>query len=820
MTFSFKKLLPHLGAVVCFIIISLIYFSPVLQGKKLFQSDIQQYRGMAHELMDYRASTGEETYWTDSAFAGMPTYQLGAKYPNNWIKQLDLSIRFLPRPADYLFLYFIGFYILLLVLKLDWRYAGLGALAFGFSTYLIVILGVGHNAKAHAIAYMPLVLSGILLVFRRKYILGFILTAIALALEIVANHVQMTYYLLLLTVVLGIVYFIDAIRRKELPHYFISLGILALAALLAVGSNATNLMATKEYGDFSTRGKSELTINPDGSPKEDATGLDKEYINQYSYGIGETLDLYVAGLFGGSNAEPFNKDSNFAKFLRQQQVPPGQIEEIASQFGLYYWGAQPGVSGPAYIGAVVIFLFVLGLFLVKGRLKWWLVGGTVLSLLLSYGGNLSWFTDLWIDYVPLYDRFRAVTSVQVLAELCIPALGIFGLMKALQHFEQDDKKLNALKWTTIITGGLALLLLLFKGVFFDFAGGNDAAFIKNFGMEFMAAIRDDRRAIYTQDTIKTLVLVLISAGLIWFFIKKKLSETVVIAAFAVLILFDLVQVDKRYVNSDDFVAARLVEQPFQATPADTQILKDTTRYRVYEENVGLNGARTSYFHNSIGGYHGAKPGRLADLADFYLYQGKTAPFNLLNVKYIISQREGKEMVQQNPGANGNAWFVQNVKVVPDANTAILALDSLNTQQTAIVNNEFKNEVPAKVFPLDPSASIELIEHRPQYLKYQSKSSREQLAVFSEVYYPWGWNAYLDGKKVSHFRADYLLRAMMVPAGAHTIEFKFEPEVIATGSAVSLTSNIILVLVILGGLFFAYKRNEHFEAGNKISEKRK
>jgi len=814
MNFSVKKLLPHLGAVVFFIIVSLLYFSPLLQGKKLFQSDIQQYRGMAHELMDYRAKTGEETYWTDSAFAGMPTYQLGAKYPNNWIKQLDLGIRFLPRPADYLFLYFIGFYILLLVLKLDWRYAALGAMAFGFSTYLIVILGVGHNAKAHAIAYFPLVLSGILLVFRRKYILGFIITAIALALEIVTNHVQMTYYLLLLTVVLGISYFIDALRRKELPHYFKSLGILIAAALLAVGSNATNLMATKEYSDFSTRGKSELTINPDGSSKEDATGLDKEYINQYSYGISETLNLFVARLFGGSNNEPFDKDSNFAEFLRQQQVPPGQIEQIAGQFGLYYWGAQPIVSGPAYVGAVVIFLFVLGLFLVKGRLKWWLVGGTVLSLLLSYGKNLSWFTDLWIDYVPLYDRFRAVSSIQVIAELCIPALGIFALMKALQHFDKDSEKLNALKWTTIITGGLAIILLLFKGIFFDFAGGNDAYFIENFGMEFITAIRDDRRAIYTQDALKTLILVLISAGLIWFFIKKKLRETTVIIGFAVLILFDLIQVDRRYVNSDDFVAARMVEQPFQATPADTQILQDTTRYRVYEESVGLNGARTSYFHNSIGGYHGAKPGRLADLADFYLYQGKTTPFNLLNVKYIISQREGQEIVQENPAANGNAWFVQNVKIVPDANAAILALDSLNTKQTAIINAEFEQEVPGKIFPLDPSAGIKLVEHDPQYLKYSSTSSREQLAVFSEAYYPWGWNAYIDGQITDHFRADYLLRAMMVPAGEHIVEFKFEPEVIATGSAISLTSNIILALIILGGLFYTFKQKKDNKNGRK------
>ncbi|MEC8883637.1 MAG: hypothetical protein VYD98_03190, partial [Bacteroidota bacterium] len=404
----FKKIAPHLVMVLIFIITALLYFSPVLSGKKMFQSDIQQYRGMAKEQMDFRAATGEEPYWTDAAFGGMPTYQLGAKYPFNWIKTLDLSIRFLPRPADYLFLYFIGFYVLLLVLKLDWKYAGLGALAFGFSSYLIIILGVGHNAKAHAIAYMPLVLSGILLTFRKKYIWGFILTTVAMALEIVANHVQMTYYLMLLVLVLGVAYLIDAFRKNELPHFFKSVGILVLAVVLAIGTNAASLMATSEYSAFSTRGKSDLTINPDGTPKTDVAGLDKEYINQYSYGISETLDLFIAGLYGGSNSEPYDKDSAFTQFLLQQGVPPAQVESIFGQFGLYYWGSQPGVSGPAYLGAVVVFLFVLGIFMVKGRLKWWLLGGTILSLLLSFGSNLSWFTDLWIDYFPLYNKFRAV----------------------------------------------------------------------------------------------------------------------------------------------------------------------------------------------------------------------------------------------------------------------------------------------------------------------------------------------------------------------------------------------------------------------------
>lgn len=811
MNFSIKKVLPHVAVVFVFVVTALLYFSPVLSGKKMFQSDIQQYRGMAKEQMDFRKLTGSEPYWTDAAFGGMPTYQLGAKYPNNWIKSLDLSIRFLPRPADYLFLYFIGFYILLLVLKLDWRYAGLGALAFGFSSYLIIILGVGHNAKAHAIAYMPLVLSGILLVFRRKYIWGFVLTALALALEIVANHVQMTYYLMLLILILGIAYLVDALRKKELPHYFKSVGILCLAAVLAVGTNAASLMATSEYSATSTRGKSELTINPDGTTKERIAGLDKAYINQYSYGISETLDLFIAGLYGGSNSEPYKADSEFASFLLKQGVPPGQIESVYGQFGLYYWGSQPGVSGPAYLGAIVVFLFVLGLFLVKGRLKWWLLGGTLLSLLLSYGSNLAWFTNLWIDYFPLYNKFRAVTSIQVITELCVPVLAIFGLYKVLQVTLPTEERLNALKWSTGITGGLALILLVFKGSLFSFAGGNDAYFVQNFGMEFMNAVKADRKAIFINDTIKTLILVLLAASLIWFYIKNKISENLVIAAITILVVFDLVQVDRRYVNAENFMAARMVEQPFQKSAADMQILQDTTRYRVYEQSIGLNGARTSYFHSSIGGYHGAKPGRLADLADFYLYQGKMTPLNLLNVKYVITQdEEGAEQVQINTQANGNVWFVQNVKFVPDANAEIMALENLNTLQTAVVQNNYKSLIEKQLFTEDTTATIRLTEYKPNYLKYESSSQDERLAVFSEVYYPDGWNVYIDGEKASYFKADYILRAMMVPEGRHIIEFKFEPQVVQTGGTISLTSNIILLLIILGALFMSFRNRTNSE----------
>src|SRR5690606_31655513 len=425
MPVSFKKFLPHILVLVGFVIISLAYFSPVLQGKSIYQSDIVHYIGMSKQQKDFKEATGEETYWTNSAFGGMPTYQLGAHYPNNFIKKLDLTLRFLPRPADYLFLYFLGFYILLLVLKLDYKLAFLGAVAFGFSTYLIIILGVGHNAKAHAIAYMPMVLAGILLCFRGKYIGGFLLLAVSMALEIMANHFQMTYYLMLLVIVLGIAYLVDAYRKKLLPHYFRSLGVMVGAVILAIGVNATSLLATQEYTGFSTRGDTGLTITPEGSEKPSA-GLTYDYITEYSYGILESFNLFIPRFMGGSSSEKLEEDSAMYKELLFLGATPSQAKDFASNAPTY-WGDQPFVGAPAYIGATVLFLFVFALFLIRGRLKCWVVGGRVLALLLSWGKNFSFFAEFFIDYFPLYRSFRAVSSIQVIIELCIPVLGVFGL---------------------------------------------------------------------------------------------------------------------------------------------------------------------------------------------------------------------------------------------------------------------------------------------------------------------------------------------------------------------------------------------------------
>ncbi len=798
-----KKFLPHLLVLAGFIILSLFYFSPVLQGKQIFQSDIVQYLGMAKQQNDFREQTGKETYWTDSAFGGMPTFQLGAKYPHNYIKELDLAMRFLPRPADYLFLYFLGFYILLLCMKLDWKLAFLGSLAFGFSTYLIIILGVGHNAKAHAIAYMPMVLAGIIAIFRNRNIWSFLLLTVAMALEIQANHFQMTYYLLLLVIVLGIAYLVDYYRKGLLSSFFKSIGVMIVAVVIAVAANATLLLATQEYTAHSTRGETGLTINPDGSEKR-AEGLTFDYITQYSYGIAETLDLFIPGFMGGSN-ENIGTDSNLYNELVKMGVSPAQAKGF-TESAPTYWGQQPIVAAPAYIGAAVLFLFIFALFLIRGRLKWWIIGASVLALLLSWGKNFGFLTEFFIDVVPLYNKFRAVSSIQVIIELCVPIMAVFGLYKLFDRKIHSEEKLDALKWTGIITGGLILFLLLFKSILFDFSGLRDSQYSQQFGMDFMRALREDRKTIYTNDSLRSLLFVGLCVALIWAFLKEKLSRNLVIAGFAVIFLADLLPIDTRYVNKDDFVNARVMNQPYQQTQADAQILQDTSHYRVFDVSGDpFNSSRASYFHNSLGGYHAAKPGRIQDIYDFYIAQNNMEILNMLNTKYfIIPTQEGNPQAQQNPEAFGNAWLVQNIQMEPSANEAIKALDKVDLKNTAVIEKDFKSDLDFGN-NYSGNGSIELVEYQPNHLKYSFNSDSEQFAVFSEMYYQPGWNAYIDGKEANHVRVDYVLRGMKIPAGKHTIEFKFEPQVIQTGGTITMVSCILIGLILIGGLGLELKK---------------
>ncbi len=808
MQFNLKRFLPHLAVILLFIVASLAYFSPVLQGKKIFQSDIVQYNGMAKQQNDFRKMTGEETYWTDAAFGGMPTYQLGAKYPNNYIKELDLAIRFLPRPADYLFLYLIGMYVLLLVMKVDYKLAFLGALAFGFSTYLIIILGVGHNAKAHAIAYMPLVLSGIFLTFRGKYLYGFLLLTVSMALELVANHFQMTYYLMLLVAVIGIVYFVDAFKKKLLPNYFKAVGIMMGAVVIALGLNATNILATKEYADTSTRGNTGLTINADGSPKDNNSGLDFDYITEYSYGKLESFNLFIPRFMGGSSSEAFPKESKTVETLMRMGATPQEANQVQGQIPMY-WGDQTFVGAPAYVGAIVIFLAVLALFLVRGRLKWWAVSALILTLLLSWGKNFSGLTEFFINYVPMYDKFRAVSSIQVIIELVLPILAIVGLHQFFNEYEREKERTKALLWATGIVGGISIIFLLFKTSLFDFAGPYDSYFREEMGLPFVEAIREDRMALFTSDTLRSLIFVLLTAAVLWYTIKGKLKQGIAVAALSVLVLVDLVGVDRRYVNEDDFVQAKVMDQPFQQNGADIQILEDEDHYRVYDATSNaFNSARASYFHNALGGYHAAKPGRMQELFEFYISQGDIGILNMMNVRYIIVQnKNGGAVSQRNPYSNGNAWFVESVIPAENANQEISLLDSLDTKKTAVLNREFISKFPNQEIVRDSSATIELFSYKPNHLVYEASTKTPQLALFSEVYYPKGWNAYVNGKPAEYFRANYVLRAMVIPEGNNKIEFKFEPKVIQTGSNISLISSILFLLIVLGGLYFVFGKKK-------------
>jgi hypothetical protein len=608
-----------------------------------------------------------------------------------------------------------------------------------------------------------------------------------------------------LVIVLGIVYFIDAFKKKMLSRFFTSALILLAAAILAVGLNATNFLATNEYASETIRGKSELTINPDGSPKEATTGLDRDYITQYSYGVLETFNLFIPRFLGGGSYEDVGKDSEFYNYNVRQGASPLQAKEIVKNTPTY-WGNQPIVEAPAYVGAVILFLFVFALFLVKGRLKWWLVGGSIVSLILSYGNNepFAFITDFFIDYIPYYNKFRAVSSIQVILELCIPVLAIFGLSRLFNDYEKNDNKLKALKFSAIIVAGIAVLFLVFKSSF-DFSGVNDGYYRQNFGQEFIDAIKADRMSIFTQDTLRTLVLVLLSSGVLFMFLKKKFSETLVVICFGVLIVFDLVGVDRRYVNNENFVSAKQVDKPYRANAADAQILKDSTHFKVLDLTDGA--ARASYFHNSVRGYSAVRPKRMEDITNFYIDKGNIGVLNMLNVKYIIQKTEGGVYAQRNPYSNGNAWFVEKLRTVVTSNEEILALDSLDTKKVALISSSYLKNIEKQSFTKDSLTKIETLVYKQNYIKYKSTNNNDGFAVFSESYYKNGWNAYVDNTLQPHYRVDYMLRGLPIPKGNHTVEFKFEPQVIKTGSTIALASSIILGLLLLGSLFYNFKRKQ-------------
>jgi hypothetical protein len=798
-----STILSHAGVVLGFALVALLFYYPLLSGKTLLQSDIRQYQGMSRQLQEHREATGEETYWIDNAFGGMPTYQLGAKFPADVLQPIYSLFRILPRPAHILFLYLLGVYLVLLILKKPWPVALFGSLAFGFSTYLLIILQVGHNTKALAVSFFPFVFGGVLLLLQKRWFWGVLMSSLALGMQIRANHYQMTYYLLMLLGLLVLVYGYHSLKNKQTKSFLQSLGALIASGILALGFNATPLLATAEYTDFSTRGKSELKQNADGSPKEQSTGLDFDYITEYSYGIFESLNLIAPRVQGGGSSEDLGTKHGVYDFLIDNGASPNQAREFSKNVPTY-WGEQPILEAPAYIGITVFFFALFGFFFSRGPLRTTLALGALFSLLLSWGKNLSFLTAFFVSYFPLYNKFRAVSSIQVVLEFCLPMLAAMGLF----HVFYSTQKLELKRFLKIAAIPIVLftLVLLTQGML-SFSGANDAYFKEIYGTALVSQIREARISIFQSDLFRGILFCLLLTSLIYLYQTKKIKRGLALSLVIGLLIIDLIGISNRYIDREAFVSKRFTNAPFRMTAADQALLQDQDRFRVYEPQLGLTGARTAYFHNALGGYHGAKPRRFEELFEAYSAQQNTGILDFLNVKYILYPEEesGELKPLLNPNALGPAWMVSEIetKATPDA--LLEALKETDFKTTALV---LDHELPAdfpKQYTLDSLAQITLTKAKPDQLTYRVQTTTPAFAVFSEMHYPKGWKATLDGKPVPIINVNYVLRGVQVPANASVIEFRFEPAVIKQGTRLRwLSLGLFAISILVLGYYQYFK----------------
>ena len=798
-----STILYHAGVVLGFALVALLFYYPLLSGKTLLQSDIRQYQGMSRQLQEHREATGEETYWIDNAFGGMPTYQLGAKFPADVLQPIYSFFRILPRPAHILFLYLLGVYLVLLILKKPWPVALFGSLAFGFSTYLLIILQVGHNTKALAVSFFPFVFGGVLLLLQKRWFWGVLLSSLALGMQIRANHYQMTYYLLMLLGLLVLVYGYHSLKNKQTKSFLQSLGALIASGILALGFNATPLLATAEYTDFSTRGKSELKQNADGSPKEQSTGLDFDYITEYSYGIFESLNLIAPRVQGGGSSEDLGTKHGVYDFLIDNGASPNQAGEFSKNVPTY-WGEQPILEAPAYIGITVFFFALFGFFFSRGPLRTTLTLGTLFSLLLSWGKNLSFLTAFFVSYFPLYNKFRAVSSIQVVLEFCLPMLAAMGLF----HVFYSTQKLELKRFLKIAAIPIVLftLVLLTQGML-SFSGANDAYFKEIYGTALVSQIREARISIFQSDLFRGILFCVLLTSLIYLYQTKKIKRGLALSLVIGLLIIDLIGISNRYIDREAFVSKRFTNAPFRMTAADQALLQDQDRFRVYEPQLGLTGARTAYFHNALGGYHGAKPRRFEELFEAYSAQQNTGILDFLNVKYILYPEEesGELKPLLNPNALGPAWMVSEIetKATPDA--LLEALKETDFKTTVLV---LDHDLPAdfsKQYTLDSLAQITLSKAKPDQLTYRVQTTTPAFAVFSEMHYPKGWKATLDGKPVPIINVNYVLRGVQVPANASVIEFRFEPAVIKQGTRLRwLSLGLFAISILVLGYYQYFK----------------
>ena len=825
---SIKKSLPDVLAVLLFAVLAFAYFFPAdIEGRILYRHDASAGRGAGQEGVEYREKTGERTRWTNALFSGMPTYQMAPSYGSTEIlaKAANAYHLWLPENVWYVFAYLLGFYILLRAFDFRQHLAVLGSILWAFSTYFLIIIAAGHIWKVWALAYLPPMIAGLVLAYRGKYLWGLLLTAVFTAFEINANHVQMTYYYLFIIIFLVIAWLIDAIRKKQMERFLKATAVCAAGAAIGVCINLSNIYHTWEYSKESMRGKSELVKQNSGNQTN--SGLERDYITQWSYGIGETWTLLVPNTKGGASVPLSMNETAMAK------ADPNYTS-IYQQIG-QYWGEQPGTSGPVYVGAFVLFLFILGLFIVKGPVKWALLAATILSIMLSWGKNFMGLTDFFIDYMPMYAKFRTVASILVIAEFTIPLLAMLALKKFLEEPEQMKPRMKYVGISFLLTGGVAMLFSVMPSAFFDsFISSGELRALQSLPAEHVTPLTNNliemRQAMFTSDSLRSFYIILVGTGILLAVAFGKLNKEYAVGIILVLCLVDLWTVNKRYLNDEMFVPKSEREAPQQKTQTDELILRDQSLdYRVLNlASNTFNENETSYYHKSIGGYHAAKLRRYQELIERYINPEMQQLFksvseaggdmtqvkgdsifpvlNMLNAKYFIFPLEGGQTVPiQNPYVYGNAWFVDQLKYVDNANQEMDALGRLDLRHQAVADAKFKAQLGEAV-EQDTASVVTITGYEPNRLAYDVNSGKGGVLVFSEIYYP-GWTATIDGEPVELGRVDYVLRAMNVKPGRHEVVLSFFPKSVNTTETIAYISYLILFLVIIGALFMEYRRRK-------------
>lgn len=788
----FKKGLPYICAIAIFIIIAFVYCKPVLQGKVVAQSDRYLWEGMANEINQYYEETGEIAYWTNSIFGGMPSYQINAtsKAAFYMAPLRDLGHLFFGSVIGMLIGYLLGFFILMRSFNINKWLSIVGSIAVTFSSYFFIIIAAGHNSKVLALGYLAPVMAGFVLMFRKKYLWGIILTLIYSAVGII-YHPQMTYYIFLMLGLFGVAEVFIHIKEKRIKDLFIALALFVICVAIGAGTKYSALSGNLEYMSETIRG-GHSDLEQVSENEKDSKGLDLEYATQWSYGINETMTLLIPNFMGGSSSYNLGENSHIYKTMVEAGVNRRDAKSIAESAPTY-WGEQPFTSGPVYVGAIVCLLFIMGLMLVKGPYKWAILIATLFSIMLSWGKNFMPLTEFFYNYFPLYNKFRAVSSALIVAEIAMPLLGFLAIKEIMDKRVSKEEIFKAIKVSTIITGGLCLIVALFGPMFLSFTSSYDAHTLQQMPNWFISALLEDREAMLRGDAFRSLIYILLGAAAIWFFATEKLKFKLFVPILGILILSDMFVVDKRFFNDDNFVSTSKDREYFAIQPYEEEILKDDDLYfRVFNTTSNtFNDSRTSYRLHSIGGYHAAKLRRYQDLIDEHLSKMHANVYNMLNTKYLIVMGEdGIPHSQYNPDHFGNGWFVDKVHIVNSAREESDALNTIDLRREAVTDSTFAKYIENKSTPQDSSANIVLTKYSPVELEYATSSSAAKTAVFSDIYYPHGWKAYIDGEFVEHFRVNYLLRGLNIPAGEHTVRFEFVPD------SVIKKDNISIVMVFI------------------------